>query len=312
MAQPHFAQKMRMIKGQALPLCFHFIGKLCHTVVEMRNGDAPLIVVQTGNNLAHDADRVDGNAAIHAGMQVDVGALDGEFLAQKPAQHGHDGGCFAFEQSCIADQRDVGPQFVCVVFHEGHKAGRSAFLFALKEKGDAAGQGTMHMNPGAAGFQKRHQLPFVVGRAATANDRTFGGVFNLRIKRIIVPQVQGIDRLHIIMAIEQQMRSVAVFVDVAHNHRMTGGFAFLRRHTQTRQIRHQPIGSRLAMLRVGGIGGNRRDAQQLFEALSGVRQISVDFGKNGIKGHGEAPDNCVLVPRYAGQADCPARFLSAS
>ena len=60
--------------------------RLLDAVVEAGNGDAAGLVVDVGEDLRQDADRVGGGAAILARMQVAVGGVDGDLLADQAAQ----------------------------------------------------------------------------------------------------------------------------------------------------------------------------------------------------------------------------------
>src|SRR5690606_29263440 len=60
--------------------------RLLHAVIKAGDRHAAILVVQVGQNLAQDADRVCGSAAVIARMQVAIGSLDHHFLANEPAQ----------------------------------------------------------------------------------------------------------------------------------------------------------------------------------------------------------------------------------
>jgi hypothetical protein len=59
-----------MVKGQRLPLLADGVGQFGHPVIELRDGDAALIVMHIAKDAGQNPDRVDRRPAIHAGMQV--------------------------------------------------------------------------------------------------------------------------------------------------------------------------------------------------------------------------------------------------
>ena len=165
--------------------------------------------------------------------------------------------------------------------------GRAAFFFAFKKKGDFARPCAVDCFPGAAGFDKGHQLAFVIGGSAAADDLALGRVFQCRVERVAVPQVERIDRLDVVVAVKQKMRRAVA--DVADNHRVAGCFVGLGGNTQCGQVVDQPVGGFLAIVGIGWIGRNRRDAQKAEQALDGCVEVGVEAGENGFKGHGRAP-----------------------
>ena len=200
------------------------------------------------------------DAAIHAGMQVLGGPGDDELLAQKAAQLGDDGRCAVTKETGVADERDVGGELGGVVLHEGHEGRGAGFLLTLEEQGDFAGQGAVHGFPGAAGLHEGHELALVVGGAATADDLAFGRVLDGGGERVVIPQIERVDGLHVVMAIEHDMG--ARVAGVAHDHRMAGCGAFGGVKTNGFEIVHQPVGGGVTVSLVGGISGDRGDAQE--------------------------------------------------
>jgi hypothetical protein len=91
---------------------------------------------------------------------------------------------------------------------------------------------------------------------------------DLGIERIVVPQLQRIDRLHVVMAIKQHMRRVRRWAIVmGDNHRMAG----VSRTLASKPIVFRSAASHSAALRhivlEIGIGRDRFDAQQAEQAL---------------------------------------------
>ena len=64
--------------------------------------------------------------------------------------------------------------------------------------------------PGAQGFQEHQRLALVIDRTAGDEALAARAIDVLRIERIAVPQRQRIDRLHVVVAVKQDMRPLVV------------------------------------------------------------------------------------------------------
>ncbi len=252
----------------------------------------PCLVVQPGDDARQHPDRVHRRAAIHARMQIQIRAGDGHFLAQQPAQRGGDAGGVGVEQAGVADQRQIGGQFGGVLLHERHQRGRAGFLLALQEERQPAGQGAVHRLPRPAGLDEGHQLALVVAGAAAADHLALRPVLHLGVERIAIPQRQRIDRLHVVMAVEQQMRAFAL--DMADHHRMAGGGPLRGRDPQRGQVGDQRVGGAVAIGLERRVGRDRGNAQQRHQPVERGGQVVVDAGEDGVEGHHGSP--CAGAP----------------
>ncbi len=144
-------------------------------------------------------------------MQVARGAVHRDLVGDVAAQHGGDGRRAGVDHARVADQRDPGRELVAVLVEEGRQALAAGFLLALDQHGDAAGQGARHRLPGAAGLDEGHQLALVVGGAA-AVDIAGAVVAGAELWRegVALPELDRVDRLHVVMAVEEHMRRALV------------------------------------------------------------------------------------------------------
>ncbi len=149
----------------------------------------------------------------------------------------------------------------------------------------------MHGFPGAARLDEGHQLALVVRRAAAADDPALGCILDLRIERFAIPKIKRINRLHVIVPVEHQVRPGSA--RVAHHHGMAGGRADVGLDPQRPQIEHQPFGGALAVVAECRVGRDRRDPQQVQQAFGCGGQVGVDAGEDGVKAHGAE------IPRFA-------------
>ena len=142
----------------------------------------------------------------------------------------------------------------------------------------SSGNEPVHRHPGAAGLDKRHQLALVVFRAARHDDLAAIGMGrDGRFERRPSPQIQRIDWLNIVVAIEQDMRPRSIIaVALGDDRGMPRRRANLGAEFQRRDIGGEMIGRRLAVSGKCRIGGDRFDTQQRKQPLQTVVEIGVD------------------------------------
>ena len=109
----------------------------------------------------------------------------------------------------VADQADVGAQLGGVGLEEGRQVDAARFLLALEQDGDRDRQRAGHRLPGPAGLDEGHDLALVV-RGAAARGSTLRAVrpgLDERLERVVVPQLERVDRLDVVVAVEQRRRA---------------------------------------------------------------------------------------------------------
>ena len=139
----------------------------------------------------------------------------------------------------------------------------------------------MYGLPGTTGFNKRHQLPFVVSGAASSDDLAGWCVFNRWLERRSIPQLKRIDRLHVVMAIEQKVRAVAFTGMFADNHRMPGSLVTFGIESYCRQIIHQPISRPHTRVCVSRVRRDAVNSQQLKQPRRRRLNILINVFENG-------------------------------
>ena len=172
-----------------------------------------------------------------------------------------------------------------VGFEERHEILRSDFLLALDHDGDVDRQRAGHRFPGAAGLDEGHQLALVVLGAARDDDLAAVGVVgDGGLERRAMPEIERIDRLHVVVAVEQHMRPpFAAAVGLGDDGGMTGGRPDLGGKAERRDVGGEMIGRRLAVAGKGGIGRDRLDPQQRKQPLQAVVEIGVDAVEDRLK-----------------------------
>jgi len=137
----------------------------------------------------------------------------------------------------------------------GEKRGqgrRPGLLLALEQDRDGAGR-SAELREGSASLDEGQELALVVGRATRDDLRTVGTVLELRLERRISPQVQGIDRLHVVVSVEEHVRGVAaVRLHGGDDGRPSVRRLFRRLEPDRRKLRDEPVRRALAIRKMSG------------------------------------------------------------
>ncbi len=223
-------------------------------------------------------------------MQVAVGAGDLDLLIDQPAQRGGDRRRVGVPHGGIADQREVELELVGIVAHEFEQVLRAALLFALDHGGDLQRQLAGDRLEGAAGLDEGHGLAFVVAGPARDDDLAPAGErLDARLERRRLPQIERIDRLHVVMAVEQHARAGCA-VGFADDDRMTLGRTHAGRKPDRCEVGCDMLGGGAALRLVGRVGRDRGDAQQREQPLDALVDILVDAAQDRVEcAHGRAP-----------------------
>ena len=261
-------------------------------VIEARQRDAALVVVHRGEDMRQDADRVLRRTTKHAGMQVAIRRGDGYVLINETAQRRRHRRRLLVPHRRVADQREVELELVGIVAHETIEVLRAAFLLALDHGGDRHRQRAGDVLERAARLDEGHRLTLIVAGAARDDDlAAVRQGIDARLERRRFPEVERIDRLHVIMPVKQHVWGLGrTALDLADNHRMPVGRAHLGGETDAPQIGRDVLGRLPAVVLVGGIGRDRRDPQQREQSLNTVVDIGVDPVQHGVeRAHQSSP-----------------------
>src|SRR5262249_34685134 len=209
-------------------------------------------------------------------MKIAISADDLDVFVNEASQRGGHGRRLLIPHGRIAYERQVQFKLSRVVANETEQILGTAFLFALYHHRDGQWQRAGNGFERAAGLNERHRLAFVVASATRDDDlATVRQRFNARLERRCLPQIQGIDRLDIIVSVEQHPRTWSA-MRLADHTRMAGGRTNSRLKTDRLQIGSDMIGCRTALILVGGISGNRSDPQQREQSSHALINILVD------------------------------------
>ena len=279
-----------MVEAELLPQRRHVLGHVDHALIEMGQRDPALVVVQTIEDRGEHMDRVACRAAEHARMKVAIGGRDGDLLAHEAAQHRGDGGGVAVPHARIAHEREITGEFVLVGLEEGMQRWGARFLLALQQDRDRDRQAAGLVDPGARRLDERHELALVVGCAARDDNlRAILAGDHGRVEGVTFPQVQRIDRLHVVVTVEQNVRAaLCPVLAVTDDHGVPGCVAYLGSDAERVQLGREPIGGGAAITLEGRIGGDALDLQKVEKAFERGVEVAVDSGENPVEiGHGK-------------------------
>ena len=179
-------------------------GKLDDIVIEAGNGDAAVGIVEAGDHRAEGVARVGDRAAVMAGMQVLVGAGDGDFQVGEATHAAVDGRDLLGDHRGVGDEDDIGLQEVLMLLRPGGEGGASDFFLTLEDE--------LHVMPQQAlleqvleGLQVHEQLTFIVVRA-TGVDGLFAGGRILGedgLEGAGAPLVERLRRLDVVVSIDE-------------------------------------------------------------------------------------------------------------
>ena len=99
-----------------------------------------------------------------------------------------------------------------------------------------------------------------------------------------MPQLQRVDRLHVVVAVEQRVRTIAaVAVGRRDDRGMAGGRPHLGVEAERGDVDREMIGRRPAIIGEGRIGGDRLDPQQREQPLQALVEIGIDAIEHGLQ-----------------------------
>ena len=223
-------------------------------------------MVQAGDDPREGRGGVRHRAAVDAGVQVGGRAGDAQLQRRDAAQAVGESGHAGREHPGVRDGDDIAAQLLAVRGEKLLEMRAADFLLALDEDDEIHGQ--------PAGFAQRladahdvgKDLSFVVRRAAGKDD----AVFDPRLEGRRVPQLQRIDRLHVVVPVDHH-GAPPRHVLVARDH---DGMPRRRMDDHVQADRLQPPGQPARasrhVRRVRGIGGNAGETEkgeELFDVV---------------------------------------------
>ena len=172
---------------------------------------------------------------------------------------------------------------VAMLGEEGLEVGAADFFFAFDEGGDADGEGAGGGVPGAHGFEPEHDLALVVHGAAGDHAGAVGTFGELRVERVGVPEGEGFGGLDVVMAVVEEVGGGGAGAGVVgDNGGETGGGEDAGGEAEAGELVAEPFGGAMAVGRVGGLGADAGDAQEVEPAVAGGGKGGGDRVEDGV------------------------------
>ncbi len=283
--QADLAEEFLDRETELVPHLGDFFRHVDDAVVETGQGHLAVFIVQAGNDRGDDVVRVLSRATIGAGMQVAAGRLDDDLVADHAAQHDGNSRCFSVPHAGVAHERKVAGKFVLVGFKERMKRRRTRLFLTFEQDRHVDRQVAGFFEIGAGRFDEGHQLALVVGGTAGNDDLAAVRLcLDGRVERVALPQVQRIDRLNVVVAVEQDMRSRLAGLAVTDNHRMAGRVAYRCFNADVVQFSCQPFSGLTARSLESRVGGNALDLEEVEQSVEAVVEIGIDARQDLVDG----------------------------
>ena len=143
----------------------------------------------------------------------------------------------------------------------------------------------------AAVFQARHASTKVIScplsseaPRPTMRFTPFDDV-DARLEGRALPFAERIDRLDVVVAVEEHVRAARCRMVVGDDHRVAVGRAHRGVETETRQLARQPLRRRAHAVAIGRIGGDALDPQEREQPLQARRKVVINLFQDAVE-HG--------------------------
>src|SRR5579859_4135597 len=266
----------------ALPECTLFGGDGGDLLVELRDRDVAVGAFELGEDERKGMNGIWADAAVLAGVQIVLRAIGVDLGVDDAAQAVDEGGHTRRRHAGIGDEGDVAGELLGVVLDVRLNGFAAGLFFTLDEHTDVDGKSAV------AGAHERFEglddavhLAFIVYGAA----RVDIVVAHSWLKRVALPQLNGIYRLDIVVAIHEHGGSVWRFQPFAVNERMAARLddpdVF---KAQMLKLARDVFRGTLDVVFVLGQRADARDTQQRFETVEELIAVRLGVGKRRLGG----------------------------
>ncbi len=178
-------------------------------VIEAWNGDRTIRLVHRRQDVGEHVDRIARRTAEQPGVQIAVGASQPDLLIDETAQRRRDRRRLPIPHAGVAHEGQIAFELLGILANEVEQVLGPALLLALDHHRDVERKRAGHRLKRAACLDEGHGLAFVVAGAAGDDDFPPAGErLDPRFERRRLPQFERIDRLHIVVAVEENARRV--------------------------------------------------------------------------------------------------------
>ena len=260
-----------LVEGQAAPGGQFLRAGRNDVVVEAGDEDVAVLVLELGQNLRQGHEGIGRRAAVHAGVQIGLGAAHFKLGVDHAAQAHAQGGQAGRKELGIGDQGKVRLQLGRLGGDKARNSLPSHLLFAFEQDAHVERQLAVGGQQRLQRLDLRPHLALVVHRAAGVEV----AVALRRLEGRREPLVQRIGRLHIVVAVKEHGRLARGMQPVGIDQRMTVGFDQPHvLHADAGQLGGQRLGGAAAIALVLGQRGDGRNAQQVLQFIEKARDGS--------------------------------------
>ena len=197
--RPECARHASSSNGRAANASRSAVGQADDVVVEARDADPPVRALERRDDLGERVGRVLDRPAERPRMEVDRRALDVDLDVRVAAQADRDRRQVALEEARVADDGHVRREAFAVRGQPLPQVPRVVLLVALEEVAHVDGQGPARRQEAGEGHDVEVDLALVVGRAASEHPVADDD----GLERRRGPQVERVDRLHVVVAVDE-------------------------------------------------------------------------------------------------------------
>ena len=257
----------RLIKGDARELAALAVAERPHAVVETGHQDVAGWIFEVGEDLRERLGGVGRDAAEVAGVEIGAGRFDPELEVDQAAERVGDRGEPLCHHRRVTDDAVVGFEPVLVGAHEFLEIRAADFFFAFGDHLKVQRQLAGRAQPGMDRLPVERDLPLVIGCSAPEEQ----AVLLARLERWRCPKVQWVDRLDVIVPVEQRGRLARGLQPVGVDDRVPGRLDDLGVFQSDPFVLLGQVGGRAPD--VAGplrLARDARDPQKVFEFLQSL------------------------------------------
>ena len=192
----------RLVERQLLPLRAFLVAKGPHGIVEAGNLHAAAAILHLRQDLRQHHRRIRHGPAKRSRMEVALRAAQIDLAVDEAAEPIADRRHAAIEHRRIRDHDDVGGELALMGLDEVVEVGGADLLFALEDDLHVDRELAGLLQVRLDGLEVHEHLSLVVGRSA----RVDLAVADRRLKGRRLPQLDRVDRLHVVVAVEEDRR----------------------------------------------------------------------------------------------------------
>lgn len=277
------AEEVLVCEGEAGPGLALPVGQRDDVVVKTLDGDAAIGVVEGGEEAGELGDGIGDCAAVDAGVEVFVGAVEADFQAGDAAESVGEGGDAGADHAGVGDGDDIAGKVMAVGGEETGEAGAADFLLALDEEDEVDRQFAAGGEGGFDAEDVGEDLAFVVGGATGGDD----AVLDVRLKGVVVPEVEGVHGLDIVVAVDEDGAAAGSVGVAGGDDGVAGGGVDGGLEADGAEAVGEPIGTGGGIGVVGGISGDAGEAEEAHEGVDLIGQRLVHGCKSGFVGNSD-------------------------